>query len=401
MHPAPLLPSADEAPGSSLNGRAAPGIGCRPLRSLDEAKALVDLVYETHGLSFYRDWMYQPDAILELNLRGAVRSLLAVEGRRVVGHAALVQPFFELQPPGAPPITDPAHAEVGLALVQPRLRGRGTGELLGAAMHRMALEHGVLGVISRCVTHTDRGQRSAGAAGGAAVGLLLGSVPEWAQADPDAGPAGQSLSSMLYYTPLSKDTALRGLSTPPGMGFVADRVAALGLRRGPPAPALEGPSALVCTWSASRRAASILVSRAGDDLAERLGQSLGWLVRGHIAHVSVYIAADTEGLERLGPALRALGLSAAGWLPRFFAGGRDAVLLQTLAWQRLDPARVVVADAGGAAVKAAVVADWGAGAAEGAVEDGRQGAVVVKLSDERAARAITPGVAGWVGRRRA
>ncbi len=48
---------------------------CARLRTLDEAKALVDLVYDTYGLSFHREWMYHPEQMLELNRRGDITSL--------------------------------------------------------------------------------------------------------------------------------------------------------------------------------------------------------------------------------------------------------------------------------------------------------------------------------------
>lgn len=378
----PLPPRSPLSAVAALRPPARPP-RCAPLSSLDEAKALVDLVYEAAGLGYPQPWMYQPEAILALNRRGAVRSLLAMEGARVVGHAALIQPWLELQPPGAAPIAAAAVAEVGLAVVAPRRRGGALQGALGAALYEDGVRRGVLGVISRCAAHQDRGQRGAAAAGGAAVGLLLGGAPRGAGRDPRAPAEGLAASEMLYYTPLSSIRPASSLGLPEGFGFVAPQARALGLRRGPPAPAERGPSTLLCSWSAERGAATVLVPRLGEDLLERLGQTLGWLQRGPIGHISVALAADTDGLVGLGPALRGLGLSAAGWLPGFFDGGRDAALLQALAWRAPDLDAVIPGEPGAAALSAAVIADWRLAQGRAAEAQRRQGAVVVSLHDAR------------------
>ena len=45
-----------------------------PLRTLDQAKALVDCFYGTYGLTFHRDWVYDPHQLLELNRTGNIVS---------------------------------------------------------------------------------------------------------------------------------------------------------------------------------------------------------------------------------------------------------------------------------------------------------------------------------------
>ena len=51
------------------------------------------------------------------------------------------------------------------------------------------------------------------------------------------------------------------------------------------------------------------------------------------------------------------GMFAAGWIPGFYRGGGDALIYQVIAYQTLDPERVLVAEPG-LPLKREVVADW-------------------------------------------
>ena len=62
------------------------------LETLDHAKALTDCVYAVYGLTFHRDWVYDPAQLLELNRRRHIRSFLALEGSTVQGHIAWINP---------------------------------------------------------------------------------------------------------------------------------------------------------------------------------------------------------------------------------------------------------------------------------------------------------------------
>ena len=42
------------------------------LERRDHARALADLVYATYGLTYHRDWLYQPDKLLEAAARTKV-----------------------------------------------------------------------------------------------------------------------------------------------------------------------------------------------------------------------------------------------------------------------------------------------------------------------------------------
>jgi serine/threonine-protein kinase RsbW len=361
---------------------------CARLRTLDEAKALVDLVYDTYGLSFHREWMYHPEQMLELNRRGDITSFIALDGDRVVGHTGFVRPFFELQPEPGRPLTDPRVQEAGLSVVAPRLRGQGVQAELGAAMFGHAVDSGLRGVMMRCVTHHPWSQRSATRAGGLPVGLLLGCVPRWVRYDNDDHQGDQPLSSLLIFTPLQPEQGAAPLALPEGFGFVRAISAGAGLERAPAPRGDRAETALVCAWNGAKQLASVLVPEVGADLVERLEQTVSWLICGHIAHVTVYIAADDARLAEAGPALRAMGLFPAGWLPGFFAGGRDAVVLQAVAWQELDPALIAVEGEAAAQIKAEVVGGWAASRGGPPAAPPRHGAVIVHLDARRRARGL-------------
>ena len=96
---------------------------CR-LDSLDQARSLVDCAYDVYGLTFHRSWLYEAEGLLEVNRRGDVTSLLAIEDGRVVGHLGLMRPSWDVLHEGAP-ISDPGLREVGLSIVHPDFRSRG------------------------------------------------------------------------------------------------------------------------------------------------------------------------------------------------------------------------------------------------------------------------------------
>ena len=102
----------------------------RRLATLDQAKSLVDCVYAVYGLTFHRSWLYNPEELLELNRSGEIMSYVAIDGDRVIGHLAAIQPYFEVNPDGHA-YTESSFREVGLSIVLPEYRGQKIQAQLG------------------------------------------------------------------------------------------------------------------------------------------------------------------------------------------------------------------------------------------------------------------------------
>ena len=96
---------------------------------------------------------------------------------------------------------------------------------------------------------------------------------------------------------------------------------------------------------------------AGRDLVERLEETVRWLIGGKMAHLTIFLPGDSPAVAAASPALRELGLFAAGWIPGFYRGGGDALIYQVIAYQTLDPDQVLVAESG-LPLKREVVAAW-------------------------------------------
>lgn len=327
------------------------------LTQRDHARALVDLVYATYGLTFHRDWLYDPEAMLDLNARGDIVSVVAVDGTQVVGHLALIRPQFDAETPSGPPCSARTR-ECGLSIVHPDARGEGVQAALALALSTVAWQEGVSGAIMRCVTHHTWSQRSALKMGGTPTALLLGSIPRWVSYDGEDATGGQPLSTALVWVPV-RGRPNNVLHRPAALDWLDPSLAALGASAAPvptvgPLPA---ETVLHTTWSGSRRLAQIHVTVVGRDLAERLSATCQWLTRGHIAHVAVFLPAEAATVAAHA-ALETAGLFAAGWIPSYLSGDRDALVYQTLAWAQLDPTQIQVVGGELADLRDAVVGGW-------------------------------------------
>lgn len=334
----------------------------RALSTLDEARALVDCVYAVYGLTFHRDYVYRPEQMLELNRSGLVRSFLAFDGGRVIGHLAFLRPFFELQRGGVP-LADPGIGEVGLSVVLPDAQHSGVQSALGHAMFRWAKADGKHSAMMKCVTNHTYSQRSGLAMGARPLALFLAGVPQWV-AHPQAGGGNDApISTMLLYLPLAP--ASGGEVRPPrGVPWLGALVAGAGLGRGlaEGGPAEEAPTDLEVEFQPAKRLAQVHVLQAGPDLAVRLDALNRWLIAGHMAHVSYFLPAASAQVQAQAPALAEAGLFPAGWVPQLHAGGADAWVYSSLGPVSVDPAGILTHGDAGAALRDAVVAGWRAGA---------------------------------------
>lgn len=353
------------------------------LDSLDHARSLVECAYDIYGLTFHRSWLYEPEALVELNRSGDVTSLLAIDKGQVVGHLGLMRPSWDVRRGGVP-ITDPGLREVGLSIVRPDYRGEGVQALLGAAAFSMLAAEGAHGAYMKCVTHHTRSQRGALRFGAAPVALSLGSVPRFIVYDHEATDPAQPISTLGCYVPFRPLSEARAW-LPDEYRWLEAAIGHAGVTRTRgPALGVVGDTDMEVRWQPDRQLGQIYVLHAGADLVERLREKLRWLVGGHIAHVAVYLPTDQPLLADLAPALAELGLFVSGLLPGFFKGERDALVLQAIAFSRLDPNAVEVTGEAATLVRDRVLAGWQEtqGRAMRLLSDRHRGTVRVKVQAE-------------------
>jgi GNAT superfamily N-acetyltransferase len=326
------------------------------LNTAEQAAALVDCAYETYGLTFHRPWLYDAEAILDLNRRGDVLSFVAMEGRQVVGHIAMIRPCFDVTQDGVG-ITDGAVREVGLSMVRPSHQGRGVQASISVTMMQHVLQSEIAGTYMKCVTHHTGSQKGARRSGAVPSGLLVGSVPRWIRYDGEAQDPDQPISCMQYQ--LSFRPRETALYVPEGFEWAWDVMDASCTPRTLAAPApVEGETRMVVKWQGDRQLAQIYVTEAGADLADALEKKLRWLLEGHIQHVLVYLPADQPAVGVAGRELEALGLFPAGWIPDFYRGRRDALMYQASAFRGLDIGRIQVTGEDARAVVENVYGAW-------------------------------------------
>lgn len=338
----------------------------RLLSTLDEARALVDCVYAIYGLTFHREYVYRPEQLLELNRADLVRSFIAVDGGRVIGHMAFLRPFFELQRGGVP-LADPGIGEAGLSVVLPEAQGRGVQSALGLAMFSWARDQGKHGGFMKCVTNHTFSQRAALTMGARPLALFLAGVPRWVAHPAQGGRGDNPISTLLLHVCLRPQEGVV-VRPPVGVPWLERLVvgAGLGRRCVVGGPREGAPTDLEVEFQPSKRLAQVHVLRAGPDLAERLDALNRWLLAGHMAHVSVFLPADSAQVQAQAPALAEAGLFPAGYVPQLHAGERDVWVYSSLGAVSVDPALIEAQGAAGEALRDAVVAGWRAGAAVGA-----------------------------------
>lgn len=329
------------------------------LERREHAQSLADLVYATYGLTFHRDWLYDPDKMLALNARGDIVSVVAVDKGRVVGHLALIRPHFDVES-STGPVTANDVRECGLSIVHPDFRDQGLQAGLALRLSQEAWRLGVRGAILRCVTHHTWSQRSALSMGGTPVALLLGSIPRWVSYDHDDPSEREPLSTVVTWVPVHGPSGVSALARPQAMDWIDGSMAPTREQRvGPPQSAvLPEESDLTATWCGSRRLAQVHVTTVGHDLIDRLADTCRWLIGGHIAHVTVMLPGDQRVVADMHDELSSLGLFPAGWLPGYLSGGRDALVYQALAWSDLSPDKIQVVGKRARQIREGVLSGW-------------------------------------------
>lgn len=136
----------------------------RPYRPSD-ARAVSQLFREVYGDHYVQPDVYLPNMINQNNAEGRWKSMLAVDGIRVLGHAALCND------------TPSDSTELALSVVHPAAQGQSIATRLGRELLSRTGAMGFKSVSIKQVTHHPYTQRMAANIGFHSTGLLPDYVP--------------------------------------------------------------------------------------------------------------------------------------------------------------------------------------------------------------------------------
>jgi serine/threonine-protein kinase RsbW len=171
----------------------------------DDAVALARCMYRCYGYTYANEAVYFPGRIAELMASRLLASCVAVNARNeVVGHLGLQ---FAT--------SDARTAESGIAVVDPRYRGRKLFEKMKRFMADWAADHGLLGLFSMAVAVHPVSQKGNVALGATETGVLLGYLPPGTQfrSMKDVSAARRE-SAVMYYLKVN-DGPVRDIFAPP------------------------------------------------------------------------------------------------------------------------------------------------------------------------------------------
>lgn len=137
------------------------------LMTVDDALPLARCIYRSYGYTYGNDVVYYPSKVVELLDSGRMVSCVAVnQAGEVVGHLAL-----QFAKAGA------EVADSGIAVVDPRYRGRKLFEQMKTFMAEWAGRNGVYGLVSEAVAVHPITQKGNINLGASETGVLLGYLP--------------------------------------------------------------------------------------------------------------------------------------------------------------------------------------------------------------------------------
>jgi anti-sigma regulatory factor (Ser/Thr protein kinase)/GNAT superfamily N-acetyltransferase len=132
-----------------------------------DAVNLARCVYRSYGYTYANDKLYYPDRVVELLESGVLTSYIAIApDGEIIGHEAISR-----ESPNA------RIGEIGMAVVDPRYRGRGIQQKLGNLLKADALQRGMLGTFAEVVSVHPYAQKTVLSHSGRETGILLGFIP--------------------------------------------------------------------------------------------------------------------------------------------------------------------------------------------------------------------------------
>ncbi|WP_300667649.1 GNAT family N-acetyltransferase [Desulfoluna sp.] len=295
------------------------------VRPLTEAEALdvSRCAYRAYGYT-YRDFIYYPQKIWELNQDGQLHSFVLVDAQnKLLGHLAL---SFS-----APEATI---AELTAAFVDPACRGkRLLGQLMVEVMSKAEMM-GIRNLFVHAVTSHHASQKSATLFDFIPTGLLLAALFPDLEFKALTGKVSQKENALLMVKPLKARSPytlyvpnryteiIRSLSTNVGQMVSVEDTS-------PPLPDLSGGEGNRYYQVEEFNFAEIRIRTFGEDVLEELGQRVKGYVRNRIDVIYLYLDIECPEAAPFAARCLELGFFFCGYMPGEMAG-RDGLILQKL-----------------------------------------------------------------------
>lgn len=309
------------------------------------ARSIPDLLYRGFGYTYFDEWMYHPDSILE-KVRAGTHHFFVGLDEGGVARAIMGLRF---------PYPNKGVGDLGTLLTDPAIRGIESAQVLRqlldaareTALH-LVRQQGLRVLVSSEVTVHQLSQRLVANAGFVTTGMYLGWCPAWAER-PRVQPADSSRGKKAGIRKMLHGRRTETVSVRPFLKLFEPYAVSLPARFekllrllyeelelpvsfvAPAPPA--GRSRVECSLNHRRSLALVELVEVGSDAPQRLVESVDHYVAGQVDLVHVALPLGAGDVEPAIEALVAKGCQYAALIPCY--RDSDVVILQYL--NHVDP----------------------------------------------------------------
>jgi anti-sigma regulatory factor (Ser/Thr protein kinase)/RimJ/RimL family protein N-acetyltransferase len=305
------------------------------LMAPSEAVEVAKIVYRAYGYSYFYEYAYYPERIIDLNASGQMISAVAITSDgEIAGHSAI----FNSEDSGV--------AEIGLAVVRPEFRGHGCLLELAEFLLNQGGSKGLKGLYVRAVTSHTFSQQVADRLGFHACGILLGYVASNVSFKEITEQLSQRETFVVAHQYLEKPTGLRIYAPPQHRSFIARLYENLGVNSVVAVPANplqmglaeESVSKIKSSVFMPSGVAVIEIVRYGKDIVGEIKNLLKQLCLKQYDLILMYLNMSDSGTFYLTEEFEKLGFFFSGILPGALHG--EALILQYLNNVPIDYERI-------------------------------------------------------------
>lgn len=329
--------NAVNTPPSSRPEPEISDITIKPLETEKEALAVSICAYDIYRYA-YKDVIYYPAQLLENNRLKKMRSLIAVDAAgKIAGHYALMKNDAK------------DHiGELGAAFVRPEFRKHNIFKRLCDAMHEGLEEYGVKGVFSLSVTSHAATQKQSERTGRITTGIRIASAPA---VFVEGLKPGERVTSVVNYRQLSERPAREIYAPERYRGIITRTYELLGIKiiesacdaaattaDRSEAPLQEGVS---CkndfVWLRS-----LIEIYGGEHSCGKLHAYFDLALEYKMASIVLSIDIQNPHAPRIAEYAAGLGFFYSGLLPQCLKNGHDALQLQYLNGETINPDKIIL-----------------------------------------------------------
>ncbi|MDA8125536.1 MAG: ATP-binding protein [Deltaproteobacteria bacterium] len=293
------------------------------LMAPEEAIEISRGAYRSHGFTFFTDYIYYPDQIVEMNRTGHMLSAVAVTAEgKFMGHGALVYPYEGSR-----------IAELTYIFVNIEYRGQGCMDRLCRFLQEVDKPVPLKGIYDYSVTNHLFTQKVMTKMGLADCGILLATSPASWHFKGIEGDTSQRLGVVLSFRyllpPETKDLYVPAAHRDLVREIYGELSAAHRFSEPAGPPELpEGPSEIDTELFGPEGCAEVRIVRYGAQAVREVRRILRELCLRQIAAVQLFLPLEDAATWFMGPEFEKLGFFFAGIMPEEKAG--DALILQYL-----------------------------------------------------------------------